>query len=245
MLGLLHLDNLAYRFPQELSGGQQQRVAVARAMAFSPNLLLLDEPLGALDRKLRIELQSEIRRVQRATQTTMLYVTHDQKEAMAISDRMAVLHNGQIQQIGTPREVYGDPRNSFVADFFGGANLLPVRVVARNDISCDVELEDSRIERIARPPWLTDAVNQGILMVRPESWRIGKGGPAHASEFNVEIEEITFEGDSILLRCRFKNQAYIMVRCPAYEVADLAPGNSVRLGVDGREAKLFERIEGI
>jgi ABC-type Fe3+/spermidine/putrescine transport system ATPase subunit len=244
MLKLLHLETLESRFPHQLSGGQQQRVALARVLAFNPSLLLLDEPLGSVDRKLRIELQSEIRRVQRATKTTLIYVTHDQKEAMAISDRLAILRDGQIQQIGTPREIYDAPCNPFVADFFGSSNLLAVRIVAQDEHSCEVELSGCRIEGVPRPQWLTKTVERAVLMVRPEQWQIIKGSAGHPIEFSGEVEEVTFQGDSTVFQCRLKDQTRITVRRPDNGVADLNPKDKVCLRLDARKTKLFETVKG-
>ena len=123
-LELVQLKGLSERRPTELSGGQQQRVALARALVFEPPLLLMDEPLGALDKKLRQELQSEIKRIQRETRGTVIYVTHDQEEALSLSDRVVVLNHGRIEQVGPPGELYERPRTRFVAEFLGAANFL-------------------------------------------------------------------------------------------------------------------------
>ncbi|KQY07482.1 hypothetical protein ASD37_15820 [Mycobacterium sp. Root135] len=131
VLKLVELSALAQRRPEQLSGGQQQRVAVGRAIAAVPKVLLLDEPLGALDRRLRQQLGREIRRVQRETGITTIYVTHDQEEAFTMSDRVVVMNHGEIRQIGTPEEVYSTPRDAFVANFVGEVNLWPVEVSPR------------------------------------------------------------------------------------------------------------------
>jgi spermidine/putrescine ABC transporter ATP-binding subunit len=130
MLALVRLDSLANRKPAELSGGQQQRVALARALAPRPKLLLLDEPLSALDVKLRRDMQVELKRIQRETGITFVLVTHDQEEALSMSDRIAVMRDGRIEQIGTPHEIHDRPRSHFVADFMG-ANILPGALVGR------------------------------------------------------------------------------------------------------------------
>ena len=244
MLKLLHLEGFEYRYPNELSGGQQQRVALARALAFSPNLLLLDEPLGAIDRKLKIELQSEIRRIQHATQTTLVYVTHDQKEAMAMSDRVGVLREGCVLQIGTSREIYDNPCNSYVADFFGGANLLAVSILERSVHSCDVNLAGCRIAGVPLPEWLTDIADQGTLMVRPEHWKVSRSASQATNQLPAEIGEMIFEGDSISLDCKLRNQRRIIVRKPVCELMDLHPGDVVHLGIDGPVTRLFDRNEG-
>ena len=127
-LELVHLDGYEKRRPNQLSGGQQQRVALARALVNRPNVLLLDEPLGALDLKLRRQLQVELKRIQTEVGITFVYVTHDQEEALTMSDRIAVMHAGKVEQLGTPEELYERPATRFVADFIGSTNLLRGRV---------------------------------------------------------------------------------------------------------------------
>ena len=129
-LRLVHLEGLGARRPNQLSGGQQQRVALARALVLRPKVLLLDEPLGALDRKLRKAMQIELRRIQHEVNITFIYVTHDQDEAMSMSDRIAVMRSGIFEQIGTPREIFQTPRTRFVADFMGASNILSGRIVS-------------------------------------------------------------------------------------------------------------------
>ena len=142
MLDLVGLGRFAGRFPRELSGGQQQRVALARGLVFNPDVLLLDEPLGALDKNLREQMQVEIKRIHREVGITMIYVTHDQTEAMTMSDRVAVFRDGRIEQLGSPLEVYDRPANRFVAEFIGDSNFFAGRAdPARPGV---VELEQDR-----------------------------------------------------------------------------------------------------
>src|SRR5262249_22854126 len=129
MLTLVQLGHLAGRYPRQLSGGQQQRVAMARALVSRPRILLMDEPLGALDKKLREQMQVEIKRIHRSVGTTVVYVTHDQAEALTMSDVVVVMHQARIAQIGTPRALYEAPANAFVADFLGDSNLLAAKIV--------------------------------------------------------------------------------------------------------------------
>jgi putative spermidine/putrescine transport system ATP-binding protein len=129
MLALIHMENFGERYPSQLSGGQQQRVALARALAFQPQVLLLDEPLSALDAKIRVELRVEIRRIQQQLGITTIYVTHDQEEALSLSDRVVVMSHGRIEQIGVPLDIYNRPSTEFVASFVGQLNLLPVTIV--------------------------------------------------------------------------------------------------------------------
>ncbi len=140
-LRLVHLEGFGARRPNQLSGGQQQRVALARALVLRPKVLLLDEPLGALDRKLRKAMQIELRRIQHEVDITFVYVTHDQDEAMSMSDRVAVMRNGNFDQIGTPQEIFQSPRTRFVADFMGASNIFSGTVVAVGTATQSIEIE--------------------------------------------------------------------------------------------------------
>jgi len=240
LIELLRLEGLERRFPRQLSGGQQQRVALARALAFSPQLLLLDEPLAAIDRRLRSDLQAEIKRVQRATGATLVYVTHDQKEAMAISDRMGVLYAGKIAQAGPPREIYRNPVNAEIADFLGGANLLPVDVVDRAASSCSVRLGGQSVEGIPCPAWLTTTPAKAVLMVRPEHWRIATAVDAGQPRFKGSIREVAFEGDSASSRVHLLDVGEVILRRSADELSLLIAGEEVLLELNPAEARLFK-----
>ena len=150
MLELVDLAGFAKRKPGQLSGGQAQRVALARALVNKPKLLLLDEPLGALDLKLRKQMQIELKRIQSEVGITFLFVTHDQEEAMAMSDRLAVMSKGRIEQVGTPADVYDHPATEFVASFLGASNLLPGSITAQNGAQAQVTLEDGAIITVPR-----------------------------------------------------------------------------------------------
>src|SRR5260370_2229349 len=149
-LALVKLPDLGDRLPRQLSGGQQQRVALARAMVYGPALLLMDEPLGALDKKLRAQLQLEIKRVHRERRMSVLYATHDQDEALTMSDRNSVVHAGRIEQIGTPHELYETPATRFVAGFIGDTNFFPGRVVTVHGSRCRVSLAGWEVEAALR-----------------------------------------------------------------------------------------------
>lgn len=203
-LALVDLEGYAERKPAELSGGQQQRVALARALVYKPSLLLLDEPLGALDRSLRERMQVELRNLHRKLGVTFLYVTHDQDEALRMSDRIVVLRRGLVEQIGTPADVYARPGNEFVARFLGEANLLPVDVVGAGSqpgaISCRLPTGD--ICEIASncPPGPMPA--RALLLVRPDRVRVGAsadapalpGDPGRSVTLPGTITDIAFSG---------------------------------------------------
>ena len=174
VLRLVQMDTYADRRPNQLSGGQQQRVALARALAVNPDCLLLDEPLSNLDATLRNEMRSEIRRICKAAGSTTIYVTHDQKEALSIADRIAVLKDGKLAQVGTPSELYHQPKTAFVADFIGHTNLLDGRIVGRDNGQLQVETAAGRFTASARGT-LPDKVR---VSIRPEQMRIPR------SQFN-------------------------------------------------------------
>jgi putative spermidine/putrescine transport system ATP-binding protein len=167
-LTLVELDGFEARYPRQLSGGQQQRVAMARALVSHPRLLLMDEPLGALDKKLREQMQFEIRNIHRSIGTTFVYVTHDQTEALTMSDLVVVMKQGRIAQAGTPRALYESPQSPFVADFLGGANLLPGRVKAIEGGMCSVEIEGGWSIRVPRDGVEAAPGSPVDVLIRPE-----------------------------------------------------------------------------
>ncbi|HVT89426.1 MAG TPA: ABC transporter ATP-binding protein [Tepidisphaeraceae bacterium] len=171
VLKLVRMDEYADRKPNQLSGGQQQRVALARALAVKPDCLLLDEPLSNLDAKLRIEMRSEIRRICKAAGFTTIYVTHDQKEALSIADRIALLKDGRLVQVGTPDELYHHPRTSFAADFIGQTNLLPGKIISRKDGLAWVQTAAGVIIGSAGD----SLPEQVTVSIRPEQMRISDG----------------------------------------------------------------------
>lgn len=172
-LALVHLEGLGHRYPRALSGGQQQRVAVARALVIRPDLLLLDEPLSNLDAKLREEMQIELRNIQQTTGVTTILVTHDQTEAMALSDRIAVIHNGRIVQVAKPFDVYEFPSNDFVSTFLGKTNLIEASVCSRAPERVRVALGDLRLDL----PLVGDVDGDKVLLsIRPEKIRFTSVG---------------------------------------------------------------------
>jgi putative spermidine/putrescine transport system ATP-binding protein len=196
ILALVGLSRFSDRYPRELSGGQQQRVALARGLVFNPDVLLLDEPLGALDKNLREQMQVEIKRIHREVGITMIYVTHDQTEAMTMSDRVAVFSNGRIEQVGSPLDVYNKPVNRFVGEFIGDSNFFAGRAdAARPGV---VELSGIGPVRVAADAsTLTGEVD---VMIRPERLRPRAAGESDGADniFDMTIDDIINYGDSIL-----------------------------------------------
>ncbi|MCS7006757.1 MAG: ABC transporter ATP-binding protein, partial [Gaiellaceae bacterium] len=189
-LELVRLHGLERRRPHQLSGGQQQRVALARALVLSPAVLLLDEPLGALDAKLRRELQVELKSIQREIGITFLYVTHDQEEALTMSDRLAVMAHGRVEQLGTPREVYERPRTAFVADFLGVSNLMRGHLVGRDA----VEVGGVRLRVAGDVPSQARSVIR--LTIRPERIRIAAPGTVGENWVAATIERFVYLGST-------------------------------------------------
>ena len=200
MLELIKLPQLAQRYPYQLSGGQQQRVALARALAVKPQVLLLDEPLSALDAKIRVSLREEIRTVQRALGITTIFVTHDQEEALSISDRIVVMHEGRADQIGTPFEVYNRPATRFVASFVGTLSMLKAQVAdaAKGILSLDGQQISAR--------GAIDAADGSEIAIalRPEAFTLGTGGGSN--RLSGVVEDVSFLGSIVRVRVRLAGQ---------------------------------------
>jgi putative spermidine/putrescine transport system ATP-binding protein len=233
-LELVRLPGLGDRLPKELSGGQQQRVALARALVYRPSLLLMDEPLGALDKKLREQLQLEIKRVHRERGISVLYVTHDQEEALTMSDRIAVFDHGRIQQIGTPEELYDRPSTRFVASFIGDTNLIPGRAVATAEGICDVETAAGRVRAQVRRPVAAGA--SVMVAVRPERVALASEGEGLAGV----VTDVIFVGTARKYAVRLGDGT----ECVVLRQVGAAPmprtGAPVRLSWDAAYATAFE-----
>jgi len=195
MLKAMHMEDLARRKPNQLSGGQQQRVALARALVIEPACLLLDEPLSNLDAKLRLEMRVEIRRLVKQQGITTVYVTHDQKEALSMADRCAILRQGRVEQVGSPRDLYERPANRFVADFIGSANLVPgkVKAVANGLASIATAFGEwtARDSQGAFPP--DTAV---LLAIRPEALRLHASSGTDLNRFAGRLTETIYLGEA-------------------------------------------------
>ena len=239
VLEAVNLTGYETRYPSQLSGGQQQRVALARSLVVEPSILLLDEPLSNLDAKLRERMRWELKDLQRRTGITFVYVTHDQSEAMALSDRIAVMHQGRLQQCGPPREVYARPTNRTVADFMGLVNLLPARVTRAAGDAGAVALGGATLE-VALPPGLHegDAVQ---IAVRPENVRLtpfpdaAAGAPGDA--IPAKVAEVTFLGN--LTDCHAVLDDGTRVRVQAEPGAGFDMGQRVLVRLDPRACTVF------
>ncbi len=192
MLGLIGLKEHLSKYPKQLSGGQQQRVALARALINEPQVLLLDEPLGALDLKLRQKMQFELKQIHEKVGITFIYVTHDQEEALVMSDRIAVMNNGNIEQIDTPEKIYNNPKSSFVADFIGEANILQLNQLDENQLSI---LDKSSMEY------------KNTMVIRPENIEISDSPLKNVDTINLKgnIVDITFVGAKVVIQCNIND----------------------------------------
>ena len=198
-LATVKLDGLGHRGVSELSGGQRQRVALARAIVFKPKILLMDEPLSALDKKLREEMQIELRHLHDSLNMTTVYVTHDQKEALTMSDRIAVINDGSLMQLGTPSEIYNSPNNAFIADFIGESSLIPIKVKGKKAYLGKVEV------------LVKHAVGKDsdyLLVVRPEKLFISTRKEKDTNLFSGIVTESIFQGESQLLLLQLDPDEY-------------------------------------
>jgi iron(III) transport system ATP-binding protein len=195
-LASVHMGQYAERRPNQLSGGQQQRVALARALVIRPRCLLLDEPLSNLDAKLRLEMRTEIRRVCKEFKLTTVYVTHDQKEALSISDRMAILEGGRILQVGTPREVYKRPARKTVANFIGETDFLAGEVLGISGTSVTVRTPIGRFDGVLGDPTRPPAVGAAVTVsIRPECWELHRDDPAERNTVHGKIGDFVYLGE--------------------------------------------------
>ena len=222
-LSMVQLDTFAGRYPAQLSGGQQQRVALARALVFEPQLVLMDEPLGALDKQLREHMQMEIKHIHQRLGVTVVYVTHDQGEALTMSDRVAVFHQGEIQQIAPPAELYEHPRNSFVANFIGENNRIAGQLQARDGDRCTVGLaRGEKVEALA-----VNVGNVGdtvSLSIRPERVRLHGHSENCVNRFSGRVAEFIYLGDHVRIRLEVCGRTDFFVKQP---IAELDPALSV------------------
>ncbi len=234
-LALVNLTGFEHRLPSELSGGQQQRVALARSLAVEPQILLLDEPLSNLDAKLRERMRSELKQLQRRTGITFVYVTHDQTEALALSDRIAVMHQGRLHQFGTPQEVYSQPTNRIVADFMGLVNLVRATVAAtdgtrlrlRTTAGWDVEVEATEPKR--RPG------ERVAVAIRPENVHLAAEG---GQPETAKVAEITFLGSLMEYHLALPDGSTL--RAQTHPSVQFAVGDAVAVRLDTTRATVFD-----
>jgi len=235
MLALVGLQKFAQRYPRELSGGQQQRVALARGLVFDPDVVLLDEPLGALDKNLREQMQVELKRIHRELGITMIYVTHDQTEAMTMSDRVAVFNQGRIEQIGSPLEVYNRPASRFVAAFIGDSNILAGSIDPARPGTVDLAgIGAVRVTSANAPAGPVD------LLIRPERLRPLGNGAAADNIFDMTVDDAINYGDAVLAIGKTKGLP-LRARLPGPPPDPLRRGEVIRLGWSATDAHVLPR----
>lgn len=242
VLDLVQLKEFEARYPKQLSGGQQQRVALARAVVYDPPLMLMDEPLGSLDKKLREYMQIEIRNIQRSLKITCIYVTHDQQEALTMSDRIAVFNSGKIQQVGTPDELYEQPSNRFVADFIGDSNFIAgkVAVIAGRGPALMVK-EDILIPL---PGGKEFQSNQKIeLAVRPERIKFAEKPDSYPVVLEGIVEEVIYKGEVREYRIEISRGIRVGLKQQISQgIKVFEKGDRVNIGWNLEDSRIFEEI---
>jgi putative spermidine/putrescine transport system ATP-binding protein len=242
-LARVGLEDIGQRMPAQLSGGQQQRVAVARVLIYRPTVLLMDEPLGALDRQLRLHMQRELRRLQQDLKFTCVYVTHDQEEALTMSDRVAVMAGGRIQQIDDPITLYRQPVNRFVAEFVGRMNLISGRVVEQLGDRLRIGLPDGG-ELLAAG---TAGARVGAAVtaaIRPEAIEVNPARPVDV-RCTARVAELTFLGNVLELTCRLPHGTSLVVQMTGGAAVTIEVGTSVELGWDLGATRTFPEAGGL
>ena len=239
VLEVVKLTGLAQRYPKELSGGQQQRVALARALVYDPPVLLMDEPLGALDKKLREHMQIEIKNIQRELKITTLYVTHDQEEALTMSDRIAVFNKGKIQQVGTPNGLYENPSSQFVADFLGESNFISGRITQYDDKLAVLTLPNNKQIPFPFVPGF-EMEKEVQLAVRPEKIKfINNSDPSMVCLQGV-ITEVIYIGEIVKYRIQVSIETIIFLKQQiSYGVKLFEKGEHVTIGWNFHDIKIF------
>jgi putative spermidine/putrescine transport system ATP-binding protein len=243
-LATVQLTQIEDRYPSQLSGGQQQRVALARCLVVEPDVLLLDEPLGALDKKLREAMQVELRSLQRQVGITTIFVTHDQEEALKLSDRIAVMHQGRLQQVGTPQEIYESPRNRFVADFIGVCNFLDCHIAGSGQSTVLLRLEDHALLLAAVPPpaSVPPEGTRVVVAVRPEKLIIEAQSAARERVLHARLENLVYVGTAVHCHLRTRTGARLVGyrQNNAALPPHLYPGADVQISWEPDAARLLE-----
>ena len=237
-LDMVQLAGLGGRQVDQLSGGQRQRVALARAIIFEPRILLMDEPLSALDKKLREEMQIEVRRLHRRLGMTTVYVTHDQREALTMSDRVAVFNEGVIQQIDAVDRLYETPANRFVAGFVGDNSVLDARVIQNNGDTAEVQLADgTHLHGVnVNHAQVGDTVQ---CSVRPERIAVVDAGHAAGNCVAATISDVIYFGDHLRLRCQMPEQPEMSVKVPLQHLGHMQAGQTVHLHLPQTHLRVY------
>ncbi|GJL82722.1 MAG: polyamine-transporting ATPase [marine bacterium B5-7] len=239
-LDMVRLGGFGNRRPAQLSGGQQQRVALARALVFEPKLVLLDEPLGALDKNLREEMQYELKSIHDSLGLTMVFVTHDQQEALTMSDRIAVFDDGVIQQIDSPSTLYEEPRNAFVAYFIGENNRFVGTIKELSDNECSVEVDGGYIIK-AKPVNVGNVGDKTTLSLRPERVSINPEAGSMPNMLDAKVLQLIYLGDHIRTRVAVGQNEDFVVKIPnSQEHSQLSKGQTVKVGWSSDDCRALD-----
>ena len=240
-LELIRLPGYENRYPSQLSGGEQQRVAVARALVIEPAVLLLDEPLSNLDLKLRIQMRVEIVRLQKELGIATIYVTHDQGEAMSMSDRVAIMEHGKIRQVGTPTGIYNSPQDEFIADFIGEANIFRGKILERNEKGVKI-LIDNNLTLFASAPEKEKKLNRDVqVFVRPEVIKLSKKRPRLRNVFKGTIETIEYLGSYSKYHISLNDNQKIIAHTRNRDVLGFSRGKKTYIGWDAKDCAVIYR----
>jgi len=238
-LSMVSLTGFENRMPGQLSGGQQQRVAVARALVFDPAVVLMDEPLGALDKNLRESMQYEIKHIHESIGVTVVYVTHDQGEALTMSNRIAVFNDGKVQQLSSPDKLYEEPVNSFVAEFIGENNRFPGQVTDVSKDKCKVKLDDGS-EILANPIAVKSSGEKTIVSLRPERALINTKEKME-NNFKGKIEEVIYHGDHTRVRLNLLGNKDFILKVPNSSAnMDIKLGNQINVSWNSFDARALD-----
>jgi len=242
-LDMVQLGAFVDRRPMQLSGGQQQRVAVARALVFDPQLVLMDEPLGALDKQLREQMQLEIKHIHENLGVTVVYVTHDQSEALTMSNRIAVFNDGVVQQLAPPDELYERPLNAFCAQFIGENNMLHGTVKAVNGKTCTVDIGNDEVEAVMVS--VEKVGDKTTLSLRPERVDVNPEPGKYPNQFEGKVEELIYLGDHIRTRASVSGHEDFVVKIAnSSEHASLNEGDVVKFGWTAEDCRALDVYEG-
>lgn len=242
-LALVGLSSFAERRPSELSGGQQQRVALSRALVFEPDIVLMDEPLGALDKQLRERLQLEIKRIHAQLGLTVIYVTHDQSEALTLSDRIAVFSDGSVQQVASPADIYERPETSFVAQFIGESNRLDGTVVERNGNLCRVKV-DGGLSILALNVKTGGQDSRTTLSIRPERIHLRPGTDDCENRITAVVQDLIYHGDHLRARLRIAGEREFEVKAAnSSRGINLTSGETVEIGWRAEDCRALDPLD--
>ncbi|MFD1705366.1 ABC transporter ATP-binding protein [Siminovitchia sediminis] len=239
VLKIVHLEQYAGHYPSQMSGGQQQRVALARAIVFSPPLLLLDEPLSALDKNLRQRMQIEIKTIQENLGITTISVTHDQEEALTMSDRICVMNNGGIEQIDTPENLYKYPKNRFVAEFIGEINLLKGTLLGKEDGTASIQLTNGQV--VANKTRGQSLNTKSVLIaLRPENIQLAEEGKVLRNRLKARVTSVIYVGEALIVLVKTKEEEELKIKIPSLLAHAITVGEEIEFGWNPQDATILE-----